>query len=60
MKFYVSIFVETLPRKFKFVSNLTTITGTLPEDICIIMIMLFVFMALQPIVVVFSQPGSGL
>jgi len=33
IKFYVWIFFEKLPRKFKFHHNLTRITGTLREDL---------------------------
>ena len=38
MKFDIWLFFENLSRKFKFHWNLTRIMNTLPEDVCIIVI----------------------
>jgi hypothetical protein len=38
MKFYIWVFFENLLRKFKFLWNLTRVTGTLNEDLCTFLI----------------------
>ena len=38
MKFYIGEFFENMLRKFNFHQNLTNVTGTLRQDVCIFMI----------------------